>query len=81
MSRREIKDHSAPLLIAGRVAGQRVDSRLIEEQIQAAVKQGHRHLQIEAFGQHGIGGRLWQAGREAVNIEITGQPGQQGIST
>ena len=63
--------------IAGKVAGDRVDSRIIEEQIQAAVEQGHRNLRIEAYGQHGIGGRLWRAGNETVHIEIIGQPGQR----
>lgn len=77
MSNREIIDGKAVHRISGRVAGQRVDSRIIEEQIQSAVAQGHRRLQIEAFGQHGIGGRLWRAGNEAVHIEIVGQPGQR----
>ena len=30
--------------ISGKVAGERVDSRIIEEQLQAAVTQGHRNL-------------------------------------
>ncbi|MBT8341659.1 MAG: pyridine nucleotide-disulfide oxidoreductase, partial [Desulfatitalea sp.] len=57
--------------------GARIDSRLLEERIQAAVAQGRRRLHIEAYGQHGIGGRLWRAGNEAVHIEIMGQPGQR----
>ncbi len=77
MSTREIKGGATVYRISGRVAGQRVDSRIIEEQIQAAVEQGHRKLQIEAFGQHGIGGRLWRAGHETVHLEIVGQPGQR----
>ncbi len=77
MSNREIKGSATLYKISGRVAGQRVDSRIIEEQIQTAVEQGHRRLQIEAFGQHGIGGRLWRAGNEAVHLEIVGQPGQR----
>jgi NADPH-dependent glutamate synthase beta subunit-like oxidoreductase/glutamate synthase domain-containing protein 3/NAD-dependent dihydropyrimidine dehydrogenase PreA subunit len=63
--------------ISGKVAGERVDSRIIEEQLQAAVTQGHRNLEIQAYGQHGIGGRLWRAGNDAVNIRITGYPGQR----
>ena len=77
MANQEIKGISTLHKIVGKVAGQRVDSRIIEEQIQAAVAQGHRNLQIEAYGQHGIGGRLWRAGDEAVHIEIIGQPGQR----
>jgi NADPH-dependent glutamate synthase beta subunit-like oxidoreductase/glutamate synthase domain-containing protein 3/NAD-dependent dihydropyrimidine dehydrogenase PreA subunit len=77
MSNREIKGGAAVHRISGRVAGQRVDSRIIEEQIQTAVEQGCRRLQIEAFGQHGIGGRLWRSGNEAVHLEIVGQPGQR----
>ena len=63
--------------ISGRVAGARVDSRIIEEQIQSALDQGYRSLIIEAYGQHGIGGRLWRAGDQKVHIEIVGQPGQR----
>ncbi|MCK7509788.1 MAG: glutamate synthase-related protein [Desulfobacterales bacterium] len=37
---------------------------------------GHRQLQIEAFGQHGIGGRLWQAGRR--DRSPSGSPGTPG---
>ncbi len=57
-------------VISGRINGERVDSRLLEEQVQSAVAQGHRRLQINAYGQHGIGGRLWPAGREKVHIKI-----------
>ena len=64
-------------MISGRITGERVDSRILEEQVQAAVAQGHRRLQIDAYGQHGIGGRLWQAGNETVHIKISGQPGQR----
>jgi glutamate synthase domain-containing protein 3 len=64
-------------VISGRIDGERVDSRILEEQVQAAVAQGHRRLQINAYGQHGIGGRLWQAGDEKVHVKISGQPGQR----
>jgi NADPH-dependent glutamate synthase beta subunit-like oxidoreductase/glutamate synthase domain-containing protein 3/NAD-dependent dihydropyrimidine dehydrogenase PreA subunit len=64
-------------LISGRQAGERVRSRILEEQIQAAVADGHRRLQIDAYGQHGIGGRLWRAGAESVSIRVTGHPGQR----
>jgi NADPH-dependent glutamate synthase beta subunit-like oxidoreductase/glutamate synthase domain-containing protein 3/NAD-dependent dihydropyrimidine dehydrogenase PreA subunit len=77
MSNQEATGKSGPHLISGLVAGERVDSRIIEEQMQAAIMQGHRKLQVEAYGQHGIGGRLWRAGDDRVEIEIVGQPGQR----
>ena len=57
--------------------GQRVDSRLLEERVQQAVREGHRVIEIIAHGQHGIGGRLWAAGREPVHIRVRGAPGQR----
>ncbi|MGB5746700.1 MAG: FAD-dependent oxidoreductase [Desulfobacterales bacterium] len=64
-------------VIAGRFAGERVASRILEERIQEAVAQGHRALHIDAYGQHGIGGRLWRAGNEPIFIQVVGQPGQR----
>ena len=64
-------------VIAGRQDGERVRSRILEEQVQQAVADGHRRLQIEAFGQHGIGGRLWRAGHDTVFIRVSGHPGQR----
>jgi NADPH-dependent glutamate synthase beta subunit-like oxidoreductase/glutamate synthase domain-containing protein 3/NAD-dependent dihydropyrimidine dehydrogenase PreA subunit len=64
-------------VVAGRQNGERVRSRILEEWIQQAVAAGGCRLQIEAFGQHGIGGRLWRAGEESVHIRITGHPGQR----
>jgi NADPH-dependent glutamate synthase beta subunit-like oxidoreductase/glutamate synthase domain-containing protein 3/NAD-dependent dihydropyrimidine dehydrogenase PreA subunit len=64
-------------VISGKVGDQRIDSRLLEERIQAAVAQGHTHLLIEAYGQHGIGGRLWKAGDRKVYVRITGPVGQR----
>jgi len=63
--------------IPGREDGQRLSSRTLEEKIQQAVADGHRHLLVEACGQHGIGGRLWKAGAERVNVKITGNAGQR----
>jgi NADPH-dependent glutamate synthase beta subunit-like oxidoreductase/glutamate synthase domain-containing protein 3/NAD-dependent dihydropyrimidine dehydrogenase PreA subunit len=77
MKRLEGKKHKAYHLIQGRVDGQRTDSRVLEEQIQQAVADGHRLLQVNAFGQHGIGGRLWRAGDETIHVQITGHPGQR----
>lgn len=63
--------------ISGEENGNRVESRILEERIQAAVDAGNRHLLIKAFGQHGIGGRLWKAGNESVHVNIYGQCGQR----
>ncbi len=63
--------------ISGKENGNRLESRVLEELIQNAIDQGHRYIEVEAFGQHGIGGRLWKAGDEAVTIKITGASGQR----
>jgi NADPH-dependent glutamate synthase beta subunit-like oxidoreductase/glutamate synthase domain-containing protein 3/ferredoxin len=63
--------------IPGVEDGVRVQSRTLEERIQAAVAQGARSLKIEARGQHGLGGRIWISGSEPVSIRITGSPGQR----
>ncbi len=57
--------------------GVRMESRVLEERIQKAVEDGYRTLEIESFGQHGIGGRLWKAGDEKVHVKITGPSGQR----
>ena len=64
-------------IISGKVDGQRIESRLLEEQIQEAVAQGHRYLTIKAYGQHGIGGRLWRAGDDPIHVRIEGPAGQR----
>ncbi|MGD9307669.1 MAG: FAD-dependent oxidoreductase [Desulfosarcina sp.] len=66
-----------PLTISGKHDGQRLSSRILEEQIQQAVAGGHRQLNIHAFGQHGIGGRLWKTDAAPVHIKIEGHPGQR----
>jgi NADPH-dependent glutamate synthase beta subunit-like oxidoreductase/glutamate synthase domain-containing protein 3/NAD-dependent dihydropyrimidine dehydrogenase PreA subunit len=63
--------------ISGKKDGKRLPSRVVEEIIQNKVKENHRYLEIEAFGQHGVGGRLWRAGNEEVNVRITGHSGQR----
>jgi NADPH-dependent glutamate synthase beta subunit-like oxidoreductase/glutamate synthase domain-containing protein 3/NAD-dependent dihydropyrimidine dehydrogenase PreA subunit len=75
----EVKQRSskAVYVIAGKQNAERVPSRILEELIQEAVGKGHRKLQIDAFGQHGIGGRLWRAENEPVTIRISGHPGQR----
>ena len=67
----------ATVVIHGVESGQRVESRVLEERIQQAVAEGHRRIEVQAFGQHGIGGRLWRAGSDPVEIRITGSPGQR----
>jgi len=64
-------------VISGKKEGTRIESRVLEEKIQDAVEKGHRHLEIRAFGQHGIGGRLWKADKQKVHIKIIGPPGQR----
>jgi len=63
--------------LSGFENGHRIESRILEERIQQAVENGHRVLEIEAFGQHGIGGRLWKAGSDRLHVKISGAPGQR----
>jgi hypothetical protein len=63
--------------ISGVENGRRIESRILEERIQKAVDRGYRHLEVEAYGQHGIGGRLWKAGEEPVQVRIKGSSGQR----
>ena len=37
----------------------------------------HFPFKVDAFDQHGIGGRLWKAGEESVKITIIGSSGQR----
>ena len=64
-------------VISGTFSGQRVESRVLEEQIQEAVARGDRSIEVRAYGQHGIGGRLWRSGNEPVHVKITGHTGQR----
>lgn len=57
--------------------GNRIPSRVLEEIIHQHVKKGDRALEIDGFGQHGIGGRLWDAGENKTYVRITGQSGQR----
>jgi NADPH-dependent glutamate synthase beta subunit-like oxidoreductase/glutamate synthase domain-containing protein 3/Pyruvate/2-oxoacid:ferredoxin oxidoreductase delta subunit len=63
--------------ISGKIDGNRIPSRILEERIQDAVEQGYRNLEVRAFGQHGIGGRLWRAGTDPVHIKVSGPSGQR----
>ncbi len=64
------------VVIHGNINGKRVPSRILEEQIQQAVKDGARELHIIADGQHGIGGRIWPRG-ETIKITVEGPVGQR----
>jgi len=68
---------SNPFPISGKLEGKRVESRILDETIRSAVASGYRHLTVEAFGQHGLGGRLWISGSETLAVHITGHPGQR----
>jgi NADPH-dependent glutamate synthase beta subunit-like oxidoreductase/glutamate synthase domain-containing protein 3/ferredoxin len=72
-----MNDPASSYILSGRKNGQRIESRVLEETLQKAVADGHRNITIEAFGQHGIGGRLWKAGDEPVTLRIEGHPGQR----
>ena len=63
--------------ISGMEKGRRLESRIVEERIQRAVADGYRFLEIKAYGHHGLGGRLWKAGNQPVNVKIIGSPGQR----
>ncbi len=77
MDNQQADNNKPPRVISGNFGGNRVESRVLEEQIQEAVSRGQRSLEIQAYGQHGIGGRLWRAGAEAIQIKISGHPGQR----
>ncbi|MCX8031477.1 MAG: FAD-dependent oxidoreductase [Thermodesulfovibrionales bacterium] len=64
------------VIIYGNFKNKRVPSRILEEFIQEAIKQGARNLHIFADGQHGIGGRIYPQG-EPVRITIEGPVGQR----
>ena len=67
---------SKTVTIHGIVNGKRVPSRILEEYIQQAVRDGARDLQIMADGQHSIGGRIWPRG-ETIRISVDGPVGQR----
>ena len=66
-----------PYVISGQHHGQRIASRVLEEHIQKAVREGKRSLVVNALGQHGIGGRLWRNNGDPVHVNIQGHPGQR----
>ncbi len=64
------------VVLRGNRDGKRIPSRIFEEEIQEAVRQGARELHIIADGQHGIGGRIWPRD-EKVRIVVEGPVGQR----
>jgi NADPH-dependent glutamate synthase beta subunit-like oxidoreductase/glutamate synthase domain-containing protein 3/ferredoxin len=64
------------MTIKGNLNGNRVPSRILEEQIQQAVQDGAREMLVLAEGQHGIGGRIWPRG-ETVRVAVEGPVGQR----
>lgn len=62
--------------VYGNIRGDRVPSRILEEYIQFAVREGARKLYVMADGQHGIGGRIWPRG-EKVEVIVEGPAGQR----
>lgn len=63
-------------VIEGNRNEQRVDSRVLDEEIREAIRQGFTDLHISAMGQHGIGGRLFGF-PEPVTITVEGPVGQR----
>ncbi|MCE5195482.1 MAG: FAD-dependent oxidoreductase [Nitrospiraceae bacterium] len=63
-------------VINGAVEGKRLATRILEEQIQEAVKKGARKIHVIADGQHSIGGRIWPR-KEAIIITVEGPVGQR----
>ena len=64
-------------IIHGREMGARVSSRILEEEIQKVVASGFRQLNVKAFGQHGIGGRLWAEDKHPIRVTVDGPTGQR----
>jgi len=65
------------IVIKGMEEGRRVESRVLEECIQGAFQSGCRSIEVHAFGQHGIGGRLQDALDSPVQVDIHGYAGQR----
>lgn len=65
------------IIISGMQGGIRVDTRALEALIQEAIQDGHRCIEVHAYGQHGIGGRLWKAGQDEILIRVLGSSGQR----
>ena len=62
-------------IIYGKKNNERISSRVLAAEIKNAVQKGHKDLTIKAYGQHGIGGRLFA--KDPISITIEGQVGQR----
>ncbi len=72
------KNKNTFIKISGKQGENRIPSRVLEEIVHQHIKDGHTKLEIDGFGQHGIGGRLWDAeNNHHIDIKITGQSGQR----
>ncbi len=71
------QDQERAIHIHGVDEGRRIESRVLEERIQQAVVHGYTRLEVHALGHHGIGGRLWRAGDNEVEVTVHGPPGQR----
>lgn len=69
--------HHESIFISGMEEERRVESRVLEERIQQAVSGGYHRIEVQAHGQHGIGGRLWNTNGLPVKVDIRGYPGQR----
>jgi glutamate synthase domain-containing protein 3 len=65
------------IFIPGMEDDRRVESRILEERIQRAVAEGYHRVEVQAHGQHGIGGRLWNTDGMPLKVDIRGFPGQR----
>lgn len=63
-------------VVEGNRNDHRIDSRMLDEEIREAVRQGATDVQVVANGQHGIGGRLWGFDK-TVTISVEGHVGQR----
>ena len=68
---------SSKATIEGRDNGVRIETRILEERIQHAVDGGARELIVDAYGHHGIGGRLWVSKQEPIKVTVQGPAGQR----
>jgi len=64
------------VIIYGRRDGKRVPSRVLEAEIQEAVRNGAKEIHVYADGQHGIGGRIWPK-FGPVRVIVEGPVGQR----
>lgn len=64
------------IYISGKREEKRIPSRVLEEIIHQHIQNGNRKLEIDAFGQHGIGGRLWDT-TEEIHLRVLGHSGQR----